>query len=209
MWITTPFILHWAEKLWLPSAWCWKLVFSQMSTLIFARCPKRGLLNPSLHPSEAHCTWRWCCMCVGCQVLRDDKHLLNGELVASVLGLVFVCSPLDVWVVWSQLLWLEERCCCIEWVFVLNLFLFFFNLFTTSHFLPWNCWTPISLPGKRISSRLVTWPCLELLCYYPLRFLQVLSAIFQCVTKNPWTLTASFCGLSPCLYIFLLCCLFW
>lgn len=35
-------------------------------------------------------------MCVGCQVLRDDKHLLNGELVASFLGLVFVCSPLDV-----------------------------------------------------------------------------------------------------------------
>lgn len=25
-------------------------------------------------------------MRVGCQVLRDDKHLLNGELVASFLA---------------------------------------------------------------------------------------------------------------------------
>lgn len=57
-----------------------------MSSLALARCPKRGSLDPPLHPAEVRRTRGRRCTRVGCEALGDDKRSFDDELVAPSLG---------------------------------------------------------------------------------------------------------------------------
>lgn len=189
MWNMIPFVLHWAGGVG-SSAWCWKLVFNQVSTLTFP------CWAPSC-PTEVSCTGRdtacgWAARSLGMTDLGVDQ----GWAGHCFSGLCFCLQALEM----------SEECGVGSSDWRSSTAAFCFSCLQLH--VVWSGWTLISLPRKHISYSLVTCPWLELPCCYPLHFLQMLSAIFQHITENPWTWAESCHDPSPGLCIFLVSCLF-